>query len=216
MDADLKDKGILVVDDEDAFSSLLRAALEGEGYTQVYIANDGLKCLSLLEQMGDKIYVILLDLKMPRMDGLEMMRHLVNVHKPIVGIVVITGYASAESEKMFEALGTSNIIASRYMRKPVQLRPLLHEVQKTLSLVHVKRCAQADMVASQIIGRLSVIENDIEELKQHVVNLSQKVPGFTAQLGMDVLRAVLIGFLVIASLYFGVGDFLAKIFQKLR
>jgi two-component system chemotaxis response regulator CheY len=58
---------ILVVDDEDTIRDFLRSALEGEGYA-VLAAGDGEDALSLCDRY--RVDVILLDLMMPRLDGL--------------------------------------------------------------------------------------------------------------------------------------------------
>jgi CheY-like chemotaxis protein len=58
---------VLIVDDEDAIRDFLRSALEAEGYT-VLAAGDGLDALALCERY--QVHVVLLDLNMPRLDGL--------------------------------------------------------------------------------------------------------------------------------------------------
>jgi DNA-binding response OmpR family regulator len=58
---------VLVIDDEDAIRDFLRSALEAEGY-DVLTAGDGLDALSLCERY--RVDVVLLDLMMPRLNGL--------------------------------------------------------------------------------------------------------------------------------------------------
>lgn len=101
----LREKCILVVDDEPALLEILRSELNEEGFSHVVGAKDGLECLSALEQLGDKVYVIVLDLNMPKMGGVEVMRHLVNVHKYAIGIVVLTGYTDLMTRESLHVHG---------------------------------------------------------------------------------------------------------------
>jgi CheY-like chemotaxis protein len=64
---------VLIVDDEDAIRDFLRSALEAEGYS-VLAAGDGLDALALCERY--QVHIILLDLMMPRLDGLGFLSRL--------------------------------------------------------------------------------------------------------------------------------------------
>ena len=66
-------KTILIVEDEDTFSRPLSAQLTNEGYT-VLLAHDGVEGLDIAHQQHPDL--ILLDLKMPNMDGMTMLRKL--------------------------------------------------------------------------------------------------------------------------------------------
>ena len=63
---------ILVVDDDREIADLIEIYLVNEGY-RVVKANDGLECLALLEE-DKEIKLIILDIMMPNMDGLEVCR----------------------------------------------------------------------------------------------------------------------------------------------
>jgi two-component system response regulator MprA len=65
---------VLVVDDEPALREVLKVALELEGY-EVVTARDGVEALRFLESREDA-WVVLLDVMMPRMDGLEVCHRL--------------------------------------------------------------------------------------------------------------------------------------------
>jgi CheY-like chemotaxis protein len=62
---------ILVVDDEDALRTVLSSELESEGYI-VATAGDGDEAISVLQ--GKSFDLVLLDIKMPRVDGFEVLR----------------------------------------------------------------------------------------------------------------------------------------------
>jgi CheY-like chemotaxis protein len=70
--------GVLVVDDESEVRSVLRSALEGRGF-RVWLADGGREALDLYRQHRDAIAVVLLDVRMPGLDGpqtLDALRHL--------------------------------------------------------------------------------------------------------------------------------------------
>src|SRR3954469_9608351 len=84
---------ILIADDEQAITSGLSAILADEGYT-VDIAPDGQKALERLSE--DRYGVILADLKMPKLDGLSLLRELQQKQIP-TECIIITGQATVDS-----------------------------------------------------------------------------------------------------------------------
>ena len=111
---------ILVVDDMKETRSLLRKMLESEGYPVEEAADgtDGLeKCTSA------EIGIVLADIKMEPMDGLELTRKL-GASYPHIEVILITGYSSTES--VIEALRSG---AFDYITKPMNLERVLHSVQ---------------------------------------------------------------------------------------
>ena len=101
---------VLVVDDEEVVRLGYRRVLSGDGFT-VMAAGDGREALEL---MADKRFdVVLLDLRMPGMDGLAVLRA-IKEQWPESEVVVITGYPSIESAKEAVRLG-----AYDYLMKPV-------------------------------------------------------------------------------------------------
>ena len=101
---------VLVVDDEEVVRLGYRRVLSGDGFT-VMGAGDGREALEL---MADKRFdVVLLDLRMPGMDGLAVLRA-IKEQWPESEVVVITGYPSIESAKEAVRLG-----AYDYLMKPV-------------------------------------------------------------------------------------------------
>lgn len=111
-------KTILVVDDEQPIRELLTLILEGEGY-KVACAADGNEALRVANSTAHD--AILLDLKMPGMDGTEFAKRyrLTGGHAPIV---VITAARAAESE-------AAEVDLCAYLAKPFELQVLLDSVK---------------------------------------------------------------------------------------
>jgi PAS domain S-box-containing protein len=85
---------VLVVEDEEGVRSLATRILGEEGYCIVE-ARDGQEGVRRFEQQADGIDVVLLDLTMPRLDGLEVLAR-VRAVKPEVPVVLMTGYSTEE------------------------------------------------------------------------------------------------------------------------
>jgi DNA-binding NtrC family response regulator len=100
---------ILVVDDEVGMCDFLRYLLEGEGY-EVDDANSAAESLAKLAESAYDL--VLADIKMPGMDGLEMLRQIKELDENTV-VIVMTGYSSLET-----AIKAIKYNAHNYLTKP--------------------------------------------------------------------------------------------------
>ena len=100
---------IMIVDDEKGMRDFLRYLLEGEGYHVEHAANGAEALTRLRENSTD---LILADIKMPGMDGLEMLRQIKEIDPNIV-VIVMTGYSSLET-----AIKAIKYNAHNYLTKP--------------------------------------------------------------------------------------------------
>jgi DNA-binding response OmpR family regulator len=107
---------VLLVDDEE---ELVRALAERLEIRQLdcEIALNGEEALRIVEDRTPD--VILLDLKMPGMDGMEVLRRVKKSH-PEIQVVVLTGHGSEHDEQIVRRLG-----AIDYLQKPVDIRELV-------------------------------------------------------------------------------------------
>jgi len=106
---------ILIVDDEVKVTGLLRRFLEGEGY-EILEANNGRDALRLFRQKGPE--VVLLDIRMPGMDGLEVLGKIKALNEDCVVIMI------SASEDLDTAVSAAREGANDFVRKPVRLQEL--------------------------------------------------------------------------------------------
>lgn len=118
-------KNILVIDDEEIVRISCRRALVPEGFN-VEVARDGLEGLRLLKE---KPYdLILIDLKMPNMDGMEVLENILSM-RPDAKVIIITGYSAVETAVKAIKMGAFN-----YLEKPFTPDSLLEAVREALSV----------------------------------------------------------------------------------
>ncbi|MBI1978404.1 MAG: sigma-54-dependent Fis family transcriptional regulator [Candidatus Omnitrophica bacterium] len=120
----MKKANIVVIDDEANICQMLEEALQEEGFLVESFQNpkEGLAAVS--KKMPD---LVITDLVMPELDGLELIKRIKGVH-PEINIVVITAHASLDS-----AIGAIRAGASDYLVKPFKIADLKNSVQKALS-----------------------------------------------------------------------------------
>jgi DNA-binding response OmpR family regulator len=104
-------KRILIIDDEENIRRVTRLTLEAAGY-EVGEAGDGEKGLELFGD-GSGWDVVLLDQRMPGMDGLETLR-LIKGRAPVARVIMVTAFASIELAVEAMKLGSSD-----FVRKPM-------------------------------------------------------------------------------------------------
>ena len=112
----MKDFKVLLVDDEQEFIETLSERLKMRDM-DAKLALDGEKALAAVE--ADEPDVILLDLKMPGMDGMEVLRRIKKAY-PHVQVVMLTGHGTEKDEEQALRLG-----AYAYLQKPVDLERLV-------------------------------------------------------------------------------------------
>lgn len=112
---------ILLVDDEKEFVHTLSERLQTRNLESA-IVYDGEEALDFVE--GDEPEVMVLDLKMPGIDGIEVLRRVKKSH-PKVEVIILTGHGSEKEEKLAEELG-----AFAYLHKPVDIDKLSETMKK--------------------------------------------------------------------------------------
>ena len=115
---------ILIVDDEDEFASLLSERLSARGL-RVETADTGPAAIEKVK--GGHFDVVVLDMVMPGMDGIETLQRL-REHEPDVQVILLTGHATVEKGVNAMKLG-----AADFLEKPAELNDLLEKIREAHS-----------------------------------------------------------------------------------
>ena len=112
---------LMLVDDEERFLTTTQKLLNKKGY-DVLTAPSGLEALEILEKKI--IHVVVLDVKMPGMDGIETLKQ-IKSRFPLVEVIMLTGHATVES-----AVDGLKSGATDYLMKPTGLDELIQKAEE--------------------------------------------------------------------------------------
>ena len=140
-----EDCTILVVDDSIESCRMVAEVLKAEKYV-VETANNGKEALLKLETMVPDL--LLIDVVMPEMDGLELLNE-INVNEHEYEVIMMTGHESLQDAKKAMEYG-----AFSYVAKPLEWEELIGYVKKALNMVRIKK---------ERLRRLAVLENEIQK-----------------------------------------------------
>ena len=117
-------KKILVIDDEEDTSLIMAEILKKEGYT-VHKATDGIEALHEIER--ESFDLILSDIRMPNLDGMQLLEEL-SRRNVQAKVIMMTAYAELSTYITANDLG-----AFEYIRKPIDLFDLRLIIRKALN-----------------------------------------------------------------------------------
>jgi DNA-binding NtrC family response regulator len=167
-----QDVGILIVDDEFSVRDSLASWFQADGY-RVDTAADATEALQKLQ--NDKWNIVLLDIKMPGMDGIELQRHIKKIDPHIITIV-ITAFASVDTA--IQALKDG---AFDYICKPIDPDELSHLVRNAIERMRLlsENLALKERVnelfsTDEIVGDTPPMKNVIKMI-QEVANTDATV-----------------------------------------
>ena len=156
---------ILIVDDEADMLVLLSRIIREETDHQVATENDPEKALALFEKRHFDL--VILDLKMPKMNGLTLLRK-IKSSQPDVSVVIITAYASIET-----AVEATREGAYDYITKPFQRERILLTIDKVLQWrrivsenIALREALAKKEAAMPIVGSSGRVKTLIENIKQ--------------------------------------------------
>ncbi len=115
---------ILVVDDEDALRTVLSSELVSEGY-EVGTASDGDAAINELQKATYNL--VLLDIKMPRMNGFDVLKYIKEKHGK-TKVIMLTGFADLKN-----AIESKKLGAEDFVSKPYDLVDLLTTIERVLN-----------------------------------------------------------------------------------
>ncbi len=126
----MNNQRILVVDDEPKMRRLLEIMLTQMGYS-VFMAEDGEDALTFLTEQD--VDLVITDLKMPRKNGLELLREL-REQNDDVAVILVTAYGTVET-----AVEAMKFGASDYIVRPFELEDIEATIKRALKLSQVQR-----------------------------------------------------------------------------
>ena len=178
---------VLVVDDEQDIRDASERILSRVGY-QVQKASRGNEALDILNK--ESVDIMLLDLKMPGMDGLEVLER-VSEQNTEIQVIVITGYATVETAIKAMKQGAYDFIPKPF--EPDQLRIVVHRAWEKIRFIREaeKLALERNRTLSDLDTEKSRIRTIIESFPSGVVVTDPKGrvvlmnPAFRQLLGLD-------------------------------
>jgi two-component system nitrogen regulation response regulator NtrX len=152
---------ILVVDDEPAIRDTMRMILEYDGY-ECLVAGSGPEGLSTVER--DKPDLVFLDIKMPGIDGLEVLSRLRGLNESLP-VVIVSAHGSAAT-----ALEAGRLGAFRFIEKPLSKDYVLDAVREGLELGTLRRenrtLRSALETRYQVVGESTTLKRIMEQVQR--------------------------------------------------
>jgi two-component system NtrC family response regulator len=165
-------ENILIVDDEKNYPRIIGEILQEEGYTSL-TASSGMEALDMLN--NEPIDLVLTDVKMPGMNGIQLLEKIKSI-KPDIPVIIMTAYGSVE--KAVEAMHKG---AYTFILKPFENQALIAHIAKAIS---VYRIVQENSRLKDAIRSRYSFDNIIGKSKpmQEIYDLIKKVAPYNASI----------------------------------
>ncbi len=153
---------ILIIDDDKAVRLVLSTILKKNNYLTIE-AHDGRKAIDVYK--AERPSAILLDLKMPQMDGIETLQELKKID-PDVPIIIITGYADIPT-----AVNTIKLGAYDFLTKPPQVDKLILILERAIENYELHKAltnldTTVDTSLEWLFGKSEIMRNVIHQIRQ--------------------------------------------------
>jgi len=159
-----KTANVLIVDDEKIIQDSCSQILKKEGY-RVKVATDGKEGLSTFKE--ELFHVVILDLKLPGMDGMEVLAR-IKEESPETPVIIITGYASIESA--VEAIKQG---AFEYLTKPFTPEELRVSIKKAIESrkiffegIYLREELEKQTEFDMVVGKSEVMKNVMDIVRR--------------------------------------------------
>jgi two-component system, NtrC family, nitrogen regulation response regulator NtrX len=153
-------KTILVVDDENSIVQTLSGILQDEGF-EVISARDGESALQVVEEEAPDL--VLLDISLPGMDGLEVLQQL-KEHQPLLPIIMVSAYGNVENAVKATRLG-----AYDFIEKPPHADKIILTVRNALEMSRLAeenlQLRRRAVPPEEIIGQSQVMQQLREQVR---------------------------------------------------
>ena len=164
----MKDKSVLIVDDEKNIRLTLSQALEVLE-VETATAADGEEALARLKEK--EFSLILLDLKMPGMDGMEVLRQVSKI-RPDIRIIILTAYGTVESAVEAMKLG-----AADFIQKPFAAEEIRGLVSRVLDRGKIDEQKTVDYASSVELAKRRIGDRHFDAAVEHVRKAISLDPG---------------------------------------
>jgi two-component system NtrC family response regulator len=156
---------ILIVDDEKNYPMIIGELLQEEGYTSL-TASSGMEALDILKT--DTVDLVLTDVKMPGMSGIQLLERIKQI-SPDIPVIIMTAYGSVE--KAVEAMHKG---AYTFILKPFENQALIAHIAKAISVYRIVQ--ENNFLRDEVSSRYS-FDNIIGKSKamQEIYGLIKKV-----------------------------------------
>ncbi len=155
---------ILIVDDEKNYLVILSAVLEEEGF-ETLTANSGHEALEILK--NSDVDLVLTDMKMPSMDGIELLEN-IKTKDPDLPVIMMTAYGTVE--KAVEAMQKG---AYNYILKPFENEKLIIYVNKAIAMYrlvkenrYLRKAIESQYSFGNIIGKSKAMRDVFETIRK--------------------------------------------------
>jgi two-component system nitrogen regulation response regulator NtrX len=152
---------ILIIDDEPAIRETMRMVLEYEGY-ECLLAGSGQEGLAMVEK--EQPDLVFLDIKMPGLDGLEVLSRLKGQHESLP-VVIVSAHGSTAT-----ALDAGRLGAFRFIEKPLSKEYVLDAVREGLELGSLKRenrtLRSALETRHQLVGESASLKRIMDQVRR--------------------------------------------------
>jgi response regulator RpfG family c-di-GMP phosphodiesterase len=201
-DAELS-RRCLVVDDEPRLRQALVRLMRGDGFTCLE-AGSGVEALALLEQ--ERVALVLSDMRMPKMDGQELLRNL-RLRFPDVAVVMITAVAEVEVAVACLSLGAMDYITKPFVFEEVRARVaqalekrrLLADNRDYQERLEVRVKAQAERLETLFLASIQSLADALELKDPYTRGHSVRV----SQYGVAIARAMKLSTTLVAQIELG-------------
>jgi putative two-component system response regulator len=193
----------LVVDDEPRLRQALVRLMQGDGFTCLE-AGSGIEALAVLEK--EPVALVLSDMRMPKMDGQELLRNL-RLRYPDVAVVMITAVAEVEVAVACLALGAMDYITKPFVFEEVRARVaqalekrrLLADNRDYQERLEVRVKAQAERLETLFLASIQSLADALELKDPYTRGHSVRV----SQYGVAIANTLGLGSTLVAQIELG-------------
>lgn len=156
---------ILIIDDEEVIRDVFKRFLSMQGY-EFYSASNGVDGLKLIKEVDPDL--VFLDLKMPGMDGFEVLKKSKDINKNLP-VIILTGHGDLGA-----AIQTVKLGAYDFMQKPIEdLEALLVDIQRAIENHHL---AKKNMALTEELTSINKeLENKVKKRTEDLENILIKL-----------------------------------------